>query len=455
MNSTEGSTLELKRQYTDEIKKTVIAFANTFGGVLYIGIHDDGTVAGVEDTDATMLRVSNSIRTSIRPDVTMFTSCSAEEIDGHTVVKVIVQKGTARPYYLSEKGLRPAGVYVRQGASSVPASRAAIFKMIRETGGDKYEELRSLEQRLTFAQVSKEFARHDMVFDADTRKKFHLVTEDGMYTNLALLLSDQCTHSVKAAVFEGCTKDILRDRREFTGSLVAQLVDVFSFISALNRTRSEINGLYREDERDYPVSAVREGLLNALVHREYSFSAGILINIYDDRLEIISVGGLAGGLTRDDILLGVSLPRNENLAILFYELRLIEAGGTGIQRIFHCYDDKARQPEISITDNAFRIMLPNLNYQTAKNAFPDVQALLRPREQSVSPVQFRHETAVLKLFSNDTVLTRQQIQERLNMSQSLAIRILGKMVTDGMLARAGNGPAIRYFAGRGYLLRPD
>lgn len=118
----ENKTTEFKREYVDDIKKTVIAFANSAGGTLYIGVNDDGTVCGVDDVDGTMLRVTNAIRDAVRPDLTMFIECKSAVTDGKPIVCVIVQRGTARPYYLQGKGIRPEGVYVRQGAASVPAT---------------------------------------------------------------------------------------------------------------------------------------------------------------------------------------------------------------------------------------------------------------------------------------------------------------------------------------------
>ena len=113
----EGPTMELKREYTDDLKKTVIAFANTEGGEILIGVDDDGAVVGVDDADGTVPKVKNEIRDSIRPDVTMFVLCEATELEGKTVVAVKVQRGAARPYYLAGKGIRPGGGYVRQSTA--------------------------------------------------------------------------------------------------------------------------------------------------------------------------------------------------------------------------------------------------------------------------------------------------------------------------------------------------
>lgn len=117
-------------------------------GTLYIGVNDDGTVCGIDDVDGTMLRVTNAVRDTVRPDVTMFVECHNDLMDEKPIVCVTVQRGTARPYYLRGKGIRPEGVYVRRGASTVPATEAAILNMIKETSGDSYEVVRSLEQHL-------------------------------------------------------------------------------------------------------------------------------------------------------------------------------------------------------------------------------------------------------------------------------------------------------------------
>ena len=126
-------------------------------------------------------------------------------------------------------------------------------------------------------------------------RTLHLIGEDGTYTNLAFLLSEQCTHMVKLAVFEWSKKSVLRDRRELSGSLPEQLEEDFDYIDRYNRTRAEFSGLDRSDMRDYPPEAVREALLNAIVHRDYSFSAATLVSIFEDRIEFVTIGGLVKG----------------------------------------------------------------------------------------------------------------------------------------------------------------
>lgn len=141
----ESETVELKAIITEDIKKEIIAFANCRGGRLYIGVQDNGDVIGVENADETCLQISNMVRDAIKPDLTMFLHYETMEIGEKKIVAVDIQSGTERPYYIAKKGMRPEGVYVRQGYSSVPATSTAIRRMIKETDGDSFEEIRSLE----------------------------------------------------------------------------------------------------------------------------------------------------------------------------------------------------------------------------------------------------------------------------------------------------------------------
>ena len=130
MKFQESECIELKSIVQDDIKKEIIAFANCNGGTIYVGITDQGEIIGVENADDSALQISNMVRDSVKPDVTMFIHYETLELEGKSVIAVHVQRGTNRPYYLAKKGLRPEGVYVRQGYSSVPASDTAIRQMI-------------------------------------------------------------------------------------------------------------------------------------------------------------------------------------------------------------------------------------------------------------------------------------------------------------------------------------
>ena len=438
----ENKTTEFKREYVEDIKNTIVAFANCDGGTLYIGVNDDGTVCGIDNVDGTMLRVTNAIRDAVRPDITMFVECRNDVMDEKPVVCVTVQRGTARPYYLHGKGIRPEGVYVRQGASTVPATDAAILNMIKETSGDSYEVARSLNQNLTFNKAIDFFKKRKVEFGKAQMRTLHLVGDDDMYTNLAFLLSEQCTHMIKLAVFEGSRKSVFKDRKELSGSLLEQLEEAFDYIDRYNRTRAEFSGLDRLDMRDYPPEAIREALLNAIVHRDYSFSSATLISIFEDRIEFVTIGGLVKGITLDDVKLGVSVLRNQYLANIFYRLRLIEAYGTGILKINECYEDYAMKPIIETTGNAFKMTLPNINFYTEEQKVPNISK--SGGSTGVIKKKERIQT-VLELCRRKGSIVRRDVEIVLGVSQSTAILLLRELTDDGVLIKKGKTNNLRYY----------
>jgi ATP-dependent DNA helicase RecG len=427
----ENLTTEFKREYTEEIKKTIVAFANTAGGTLYIGINDDKSIAGVDTPDDTMLQVNNAVRSAIKPDLTLFVDCKTEKKGKSTVIVITVQKGSACPYYLAGKGIRPEGVYIRQGASSVPATETAILNMIKETDGEKYEEVRSLNQDLTFKEAEEFFGMENVPFGLNHHKTLHLQTTDGVYTNLGLLLSDQSVHTVKLAVFEGLEKEVFKDRREFSGSLLKQLYEINEHLNLHNRTHAEIKGLIRLENQDYPEDALREALLNALVHRDYAFSSSTIISIFDNRIEFVSIGGLPKGVSLDDIMLGISVPRNEKLANIFYRLRLIEAYGTGIPKIIRSYAECKRKPELQATGNAFKITLPNRNMNNHKVIGNNISFT-------------ENEEKVIALLNKQSEIVRKDIEAALSISQAMAVRILRGLLDKGTIRAIGGGKKTRY-----------
>ena len=426
----ESETVELKTIIVDDIKKEIVAFANCEGGKLYIGVQDDGEVIGMEDPDGAALQISNMVRDAIKPDLTMFLHYETLKVEGKSIVAVDIQRGTERPYYIAKKGLRPEGVYVRQGYSSVPATDTAIRRMIKETDGDSFEEMRSLEQDLTFVAAQKEFSERNILFGPMQMKTLGIVNQDGIYTNIGLLLSEQCVHTIKAAVFEGSSQSVFKDRKEISGSLFKQMREIYDYIDFHNQTHSTFDKLRRIDTRDYPEVAVREALLNSLVHREYSFRASTLIGIYGDRIEFTSIGGLVSGVTLKDVLLGISVCRNTKLANVFYRLELIEAYGTGLRKIMNAYEGSGKTPQIETSDNAFKIILPNLNAQL--------------EQKQVSDASDSQAEKVMQLARNQGVLTRKDVEKLLAIGQTTSGRLLKKMIKNELLMQEGIGKTTHY-----------
>ncbi|MBQ6123609.1 MAG: putative DNA binding domain-containing protein [Clostridia bacterium] len=432
----ESERVEFKSQFTDDLYKEIIAFANTDGGVVYVGIDGDGNAIGLDHVDADYTRITNGIRDAIAPDVTMFTQYTIQE---DNVVRVDVGEGSNKPYYLKSKGLKPTGVFVRQGASSVPASPEAIRQMIKDSDGDVFEEMRSMNQRLTFEAAADAFKKYGVAFGKEKYRALGLTRSDGdLFTNLALLLSDQCAHSVKIAVFGDEAKTTFKDQRELTGSIFTQLEDAFHYLTLCNQTAAVFRGLERVERPDYPEEALREALLNAVVHRDYGYSGSIIINVNDREMEFISLGGLLPGLTPDDIRAGISQPRNKNLAAVFHRLRLIESYGTGIRRIYALYADCPAQPRIEVTANTFKMVLPNMN--AARAAQP-------PRGGS-SPAITAQMRKILDYIGAHGQITDEEIQALLDIRKTRAFTLARQMRDMDLIAATGRGKDKVYRATR-------
>ena len=423
----ENVDIEYKRMYVPELRKDIVAFANTEGGKLYIGVNDDGTIIGIGDTDDTMLRLAGSLKDSIAPDIMPFVQIRAVDECGKNVIAVEVASGSAKPYYLKDKGLKPNGVYVRRGSSSQPLSEAGIRDMIVEYYGKSYETVRSLKQNLTFTAFQKELAERHLSFGEAQMRTLNLIGEDGLYTNLALLLSDQCEHTLKIAIFQGTDDVVFRNHQEFTGSLLSQLKEGFAFLDKNIAVKSSIDGLRRKDERDYPMAAVREALLNAIIHRDYGFNGSTIINIYDDRIEFISLGGLVSGLSMDAILMGVSQSRNAGLANVFFRLKLVESYGTGIKRIQALYKGSPKQAVFESATGAFKTTLYNLN----EPGISEKMSLYQPNNE---------KEIILNLAIKQKSITRKDVEIALSIGSTKAYSLLTDLCNKGILImqKAGN-----------------
>lgn len=430
----ESERIEYKSQLMDDIYKEVITFANTDGGVIYIGIDNKGNLVGVDNIDETYTRLTNGIRDAIAPDVTMFVRYVLQD---NKVIQIEVNEGSFKPYYLKSKGMKPAGVYVRQGASSVQASPEQIRRMIKESDGDNFEERRCLEQELTFDAAEAAFKCYGVEFAAEKYRALG-ITQNGVFTNLALLLSDQCLHTTKIAVFkdELCTE--FRDSKEFGGSVFKQFEDSVNYLALCNKTVSTIKGVVRTDTQDYPEEAIREALLNALVHRDYSFSGSIIINVNDSKIEFISLGGLLPGLSTEDIRIGVSQPRNKKLAEVFHRLRLIESYGTGIRRISKLYENCPAQPVIEATANAFKFVLPNMNAGgTVAESTPKMDI---KNSTTITPQM----KTVMDYLAKYGEMTDEDLQELLNIKKTRVYLLARQMSENGLIEIVGRGAAKKY-----------
>ena len=422
----ESDHLELKEIVTTDLKKEIIAFANTSSGEILIGVDRRGVVVGLDNCDHEMEKVGNMIRDGIHPDLTQLTKIECVTIEEKSIIRILVQSGTKKPYHLTDKGLKPSGVFIRHGVSSVPVSETAIRELIKDTDGVIYDEMRCLNQDLTFGQAEYYFKSGDIVFDNQHKRNLGFIDEDGFYTNTALLFSDQCEHSIKCAVFQGNNKLLVRDRKEFKGSILKQLDEAFVYIGMHSEDHMKIVGINRVDTPDYPSEAIRESLLNALIHRDYSFSGSIIVNIFDDRMEFLSLGGLVKNLTYLDIMSGVSESRNKRIANVFYRLKYVEAFGMGIQKIVEIYKIADKKPEFILNPASFITVLPKF------------------KKMEHGKKKETREDIVFRRIEEEGTITRKEVEALLECSSFTANRVLNSLLVERKIRSVGSARATFY-----------
>jgi ATP-dependent DNA helicase RecG len=426
----ENTQIEFKREYNDKINAVLLSFINTAGGTLYVGIDNDGQTFGVEDADAVLLKTINSFRDSVIPDPTGYISANVVQREGKPVIEVTVERGEMMPYCFKAFGLVPKGVYIRVGSESVSVSHEHIRQMLRESGNGKFIDELSSEQKLTFDYASNLFKEKDVAFGESQKQTLGLIRADGRFSNLALILSDQCPYSIKAAIFQGITKELFKDRKEFSGSVFKQIDECLSYLNVYNKIASSFEGAYRIDRFDYPEIVFRESLINAIIHRDYYIDGSILVSMFENRFEIMSLGGIMPGVTKELMLAGISVSRNEKLAAIFHRINLIDAYGTGIPRIYDAYAEYDISPEIPIVNDGFLISLPNLNYELVN-------------EKSQLKTFNKPEQLIIDSFVGRT-FSKEQAAELLNMSVSGAYKLLARMSECGLLSKKKIGKQIVY-----------
>ena len=305
-----------------------------------------------------------------------------------------------------------------------------IQQLLLEREEAYYEKVKSRIQELTFQYATAYFKKRKMPFDDEKKVKFGLMNDNGTYTNVGLLLSDQCQHRVKCAIFSGEGKSRFRTGKEFSGSILRQLEGSYEYINLYNTISVNFGSTNEMDNRDYPEIAIREALTNAMLHRDYHYSGSTLVNMFANRLEIISIGGIIGGLTLADIMRGVSQTRNQALASVFHRLKLVESYGTGIHRILEEYKGKGT-PQFSPEQNSFVVVLPNMNVKPNEVDRQFTKELITEKQ-------------VLGLFEAKEMISRKDVEELLNCSGFPARKVLTSLLEKGKIQVVGKGRSTRY-----------
>ena len=353
--------------------KSVSAFANTSGGHNFFGFTDDTHLAiGLDDVQTTASKISELITSRISPNVRF----ELTEIESNTKEKscldLFVSNGPNYPYYYVHERTQEA--YVRHGDRSVLATTAELNNLILKGQNRTYD---SLPSRYKLSDVS--FTLLKATYKKETGEDFVLprdlismgfVDEDDTVTNAGLLLCDQgyirqsrivCTRW-KGKEKGSIDGDALDDREFSETSIITLLNDAESFIRNNSKNAWTIRGMRREEKSDYPFKAVREVLVNALIHRDYQIvGTEVHVDIYDDRLEIISPGGMLNGSRIQDLDLKrvPSMRRNEIISDIFGRLHYMDRRGSGIGRIINSYADFVEKPIFYSNEFYFQVVLPN------------------------------------------------------------------------------------------------
>ncbi|MGN1209754.1 MAG: RNA-binding domain-containing protein, partial [Duodenibacillus sp.] len=325
----EGQRLEYKREWCETAKKTMIAFANDLGGILQIGVADDGEVVGC-NFDQVDRSVHSFAREGVQPSMAELVQVRRVDLDGKAVASVLIAPGSRRPYGFRGKVLTEGGAYIRLGGQTVAATFDEVMGLIQRGDPRTWESRVCREQNLTFTDAKTVFDAGGIPFEEANWLGYGLQNRNREFTNLALLLSDQNPYPVIINKYDAAGKLTGSDR--VRGSVLRQWESVRERLSEVNSPilDKETAEFSRQETHPWPMLALREALTNTLAHRDYSSPLQVAVNIHPDEMTFLTPGGIPPELTLEDALLeGASFCRNEKLAELFMRLHWMEKAGTG------------------------------------------------------------------------------------------------------------------------------
>ena len=340
MANTETNRFENKEQLNEDFEQEVIAFLNyKEGGIIYVGINKNGQAVGVENTDLTQLQIKDRIKNNIQPSTLGLFDVTVETINNKEVIKVIISSGTEKPYYLRKKGRTPEGCYIRIGSSKERMTERMIEEMFARRIKNSLKEIESPRQDLTFRQLKIHYEGNGMILNDNFARNLNLLTDEGKYNYNAYLLADENDISIKLVKYLGTSKMELIENQEYGYCcLITATQRILDRLTAENTVYAKIEYNGRKEVEMIDSKALKEAVINAMVHSDYTLSTTPIIELYSDRIEITSGGGLPQGLSQEEFLEGVTAPRNKELIRVFKDVDLIENIGSGVLRILDAYD---------------------------------------------------------------------------------------------------------------------
>ncbi len=421
MGIREGFNLELKREVTKTFLKTVSAYANYNDGKIIFGITDNREIIGIENADDECLRIENMINDSIVP-VPDF-RIDIEELEDKITIVLNIKKGRDTPYFYNGKA------YKRSDTPTIEVDRFELRRLAIEGINMNYEERKASSQDLVFGVLESKLIGKAGIknINLDILRTLNLYNKDGYYNFAAELLAD--SNDIE---FSGI--DIVRFGKNINQILYRETLTKVSLLSQYDRAieifeqyyqYEEIEGFNRMEKELIPKEAFRESLANAIVHRVWDVNSNIQIYMYEDRIEVISPGGLPEGISKEEYLFGnISVLRNPIIAGIFYRLNIIERFGTGIMRINNEYSNSISKPSFDVKNNSINIVLPILNMGMS-NLLED-------------------EALVFKILGDEIELSRGEIEDKSGFNKSKTLRLINNLVDKGIIEKLGKGPGTTY-----------
>lgn len=411
----EGRRLEFKERVTSSFLKTISAFANYDGGEIIFGIDDNGIVVGLDNYDTARLDIENTINDTISPRPDYYFVAD----DRKRILKLVVNKGVHKPYYYKGKA------YKRNDTSTIEMERVELNRVILEGSGQYYDELITKEEILSFDILEKKLISTVGIskLSKDILKTLNLYKK-GDYTVAAALLADNNSYPGVDLVRFGNNINIILDRETFEHmSILEQYrrsVDVYKRYYQ----KEVIEGFERKCKHAIPEDAFREAIANALIHRTWDVASHIRIAMYNDRIEIMSPGGLPLDISKEEYLKGqVSSLRNPTIASVFFRLGYIEMFGTGIARIIALYNDYGVKPRFEIYDNSIKVVLPCVD---------------------IKPILTSDEKIIYALIEDNTVMTSRDLVENSGFNKSKVLRLIKNLVDKEYVQVSGVGRNTKY-----------
>lgn len=421
MEFREGKNIEFKREFSETFLKTVSAFANYGDGEIFFGIDDEGKPIGISGFRELSLKIENTINDSIDP-VPEF-SIKNVKSDDKDILCLKIKKGPDLPYFYKNKA------YKRSDTATVEVGRTELRRLAIKGSNLNYESLPASKQDLTFSYLEKFLVEkvHIEKLTPDILKTLNLSDLKGDYNIAGELLADN--NSLFPAAI-----DVVKFGPSINQFDYRETIRDCSLLKQFDRalelflqyySYEEVRGLQREQIEIIPFRAFKEALANAIIHRVWDVNSLVKISMYDDRLEILSPGGLPEDTSEAEYLMGnVSILRNPIIAGVFFRLGIIEMLGTGIARINKEYKDSLSKPSYRISENCITIILP----------------LVKAHEDEL----VKEEYELYTFIRQDGETERKKIQSATGMNKAKAVRTLNKLISKGIIAKSGQGPATRY-----------